>query len=81
MTIGNKNYYTPYFDDIEEARLELRCLEKQLSFEIIETVQDEGVYPKRAIMIEEMYQKSGRTDGRYTGLYSENGQVSEHNPQ
>lgn len=81
MTIGNKNYYTPYYSDIEEARLELRCLEKQLSFEIIETVQDEGVYPKRAIMIEEMYQKSGRTNGLYTGLYSENVQVSEHDPK
>ena len=48
--------------------LELRCLEKRLSFETIETVQDEGYYPERSIMIEEMYQQSGRTNGLYSGL-------------
>lgn len=81
VTIGNKNYYTPYYDNIEEARLELRCLEKQLSFEIIETVEGEGYYPKRAIMIEELYQKSGRTNGLYSGLALKDGQVSEHSPE
>lgn len=66
--IGGENYYTDFFDEKEEAALELRCLEKRLSFEVIETVQDEGYYPERSIMIEEMYQQSGRTNGLYTGL-------------
>ena len=68
VCIGGENHYTGFYSDKEEAALELRCLEKRLSFETIETVQDEGYYPERSIIIEEMYQKSGRTDGLYTGL-------------
>jgi 4-aminobutyrate aminotransferase-like enzyme len=77
VTIGNKNYYTPYYDSIDEARLELRCLEKQLSYEIVETVQEEGYYPHRAIMVEELYQKSGRTNGLYSGLNVNDGSISD----
>ena len=76
VCIGGENYYTDFYADKEEALLELRCLEKRLSFETIETVQGEGYYPERSIMIEEMYQKSGRTNGLYTGLGLENGSVS-----
>lgn len=79
VQIGGDNFYTPYFDDIEEAKLELRCLEKQLGFEVIDTFEQEGYYPNRAILIEELYQQSGRTNGLYTGLNKENGAVSEHN--
>jgi len=71
--IGGDNYYTEYFATIEEAQLELRCLEKRLNYELIETVESEGFYPHRAILMEEMYQQSGRTSGLYTGLYEENG--------
>lgn len=81
VTIGRNNHYTPYFDSIEEAALELRCLEKQLSYEIIKTLEDEGFYPKRAIMVEEMYQKSGRTNGLYTGLNMSDGAVSNDDPE
>jgi hypothetical protein len=77
VTIGCKNYYTPYYDTIDEARLELRCLEKQLSYEIIKTVQDEGYFPQRAIVVEELYQKSGRTNGLYAGLNVNNGSISD----
>jgi hypothetical protein len=51
-----------------EAELELRCLEKRLSYELIKTVEDEGSYPERVIAIENLYQQSGRTNGLYTGL-------------
>jgi hypothetical protein len=71
LNVGSENHYTGYFDTIEEAMEELRCLEKRMSFELIKTVEMEGVYPQRAILIEEAYQKSGRTDGLYTGLCTE----------
>ena len=76
--IGGTNHWTKWFDDKEEAALELRCLEKRLSFETIETVEDEGVYPERAKVMEEQYQASGRTDGLYTGLMTEDGQVPDN---
>ena len=79
VRIGSKNYYTPYFESINEAILELRCLEKQLSYEIIQTVEGEGFYPQRAILIEELYQQSGRTDGLYTGLTQKDGSVFNNN--
>jgi hypothetical protein len=75
ICIGGENHYTEIFDDEEEAMLELRCLEKRLSFETIKTVQDEGYYPDRSIIIEEMYQQSGRTNGLYTGLNVKDGSV------
>ena len=74
--IGGENHYTGFYSDKEEALLELRCLEKRLSFETIQTTQDEGYYPERSIMIEEMYQQSGRTNGLYTGLSIKDGSVS-----
>lgn len=80
VSIGGTNFYTPNFDTREEALLELRCLEKKLGYETFKTVEDEGFYPERAIIIEEKYKESGRTNGLYTGLYQENGAVSEHNP-
>jgi len=79
ICIGGENHYTELFNDKEEAMLELRCLEKRLSFETIETVQDDGYYPERSIMIEEMYQQSGRTNGLYTGLHVKDGSVSVDN--
>lgn len=79
ICIGGENHYTAVFDDKEEAELELRCLEKRLSFETIETMQGEGYYPERSIMIEEMYQQSGRTNGLYSGLNVKDGSVSVNN--
>lgn len=81
VQIGGENFYTEAFDSKEEALLELRCLEKRTSFEVIKTTQDEGYYPERSIIIEEKYQKSGRTNGLYTGLNIENGAVPEHSPE
>jgi len=68
VKIGKDNHYTPFFDSFDEALLELRCLEKRLSYETIHTIEMEGFYAERAILIEELYEKSGRNDGLYTGL-------------
>ena len=66
--VGGKVYQTPYFSTKEKAALELRCLEKSMSYELIETMEMEGMYPERAQVIEEKYQASGRTDGLYNSL-------------
>ena len=68
VAIGSNHHYTPTFATREETELELRCLEKRLSFETIQTIEMEGVYPERATLMEELYQSSGRTNGLYTGL-------------
>jgi hypothetical protein len=68
VRIGPENHFTPWFDTRDEAELELRCLEKRLGYELIKTVEEEGYYPERTIALEELYQKSGRTNGLYTGL-------------
>lgn len=68
VLIGSENYYTDCFDTKGEALDELRCLEKKLSYELIETIQDEGFHPERAKLIEEAYQASGRINSLYTGL-------------
>jgi hypothetical protein len=68
ITIGGEAHVTAWFETKDEAELELRCLEKSLSYELIETVEMEGMYPERARIIEELYQASGRTNGLYTGL-------------
>ena len=68
VKLGKDNHYTPFFDTIEEALLELRCLEKRLSYETVQTIEMEGYYPQRAILIEDLYQKSGKNDGLYSGL-------------
>lgn len=81
VQIGGDNYYTKYFDTKEETELELLCLEKSLSYELIKTVQDEGVYPERAIIMEQKYQESGRTNSLYTGLNLKDDAVSVNNPE
>lgn len=75
ITVQGKAYTTEWFEDKEDALLELRCLEKQLGYELIKTTRCEGFYPERATMIEEKYQASGRTNGLYTGLMTEDVKV------
>ena len=75
VEVAGEASWTPWFDSKEEAELELRCLEKSLSFELIETIQGEGFYPERARIIEEKYQASGRTNGLYTGLNMKDGEI------
>ena len=71
ICIGSEYHVSDWFDSKEEAELERRCIEKQLSYELVETVEEEGFYPERARIIEEKYQASGRTNGLYTGLMSD----------
>ena len=79
IRIGPENHFTTWFDTKNEAELELRCLEKRLSYEIITTVEDEGVYPERVKVMEEKYQASGRTNGLYTGLIAEDAEIPNNN--
>lgn len=79
VIIEGKAEVTDYFDSEDEAELELRCLEKRLSYETIKTIEMEGMYPERATIVEEKYQASGRTNGLYTGLNMQDGEVS-NNP-
>jgi hypothetical protein len=76
IRIGHKSYFTDWFDTKDEAELERRCLEKRLSYDLIETVEGEGYYPERAKVLEEKYQASGRTNGLYTGLHMEDVNLS-----
>jgi hypothetical protein len=71
IRIGPENHFTTWFDTRKEAELELRCLEKRLSYELIETVEEEGYYPERSVLLEKLYLESGRTNGLYSGLLVE----------
>jgi len=61
-------FWTDYFDSKEEAETELRCLQKQTSYEVVKTMEDEGYYPERAKVLESQYQKMGITSGLYSDL-------------
>ena len=63
-------------EDFGEADSDLRCMINNLNYELIDTMADEGFYPERAIIIEEKYQESGRTNGLFTGLMSKDGEIS-----
>lgn len=73
--IGYQAHVTDWFNAEDEALLELRCLEKRLGYELIQTVEMEGFYPERARIMEEKYQASGRTNGLYTGLNMADGKI------
>jgi len=68
VSIGAEVIYSEPYNTREEADNERRCIEKRLSYELIETMEGEGCYPERAILVEERYQASGRTNGLYSNL-------------
>ena len=72
VSIGSEVHYSEPYDTREEADDERRCIEKRLSYELIETMEGEGCYPERAKLMEELYAASGRTSCVYTGLNMEN---------
>jgi hypothetical protein len=72
VSIGSEVHYSEPYDTREEADDERRCIEKRLSYELIETMEGEGCYPERARIMEELYAASGRTSCVYTGLNMEN---------
>lgn len=77
VQIGDEYRFTKLFATKKGARTAVRKLKEKLNFDSIETVQGEGCYPDRARMLEELYQKSGRTNGLYTGLGMTYGTVSD----
>jgi hypothetical protein len=79
VSYGGFNDWSEPFDSEDEAMLELRCMEKRHSFETIQTVEMEGYFPERAIIMEEKYQQSGRTNGLYCGLNMADGSVPDDN--
>ena len=56
VVIGSEIYWGDWQEDFGEADSDLRCMVNNLSYELIETVEDEGFYPERAIIMEEKYQ-------------------------
>lgn len=68
VSIGAEVHYSEPYATREEADLERRCIEKRLSYELIETMEGEGMYPERMQIMEEKYHASGRTNGIYTEL-------------
>jgi hypothetical protein len=68
VSIGAEVHYSEPYATKGEADDERRCIEKRLSYELVETMEGEGYYPERAKIMEELYQASGRTNGVYTGL-------------
>jgi hypothetical protein len=68
VSIGAEVHYSEPYDTREEADNERRCIEKRLSYELIETMESEGCYPERAVLMETRYQTSGRTNGLYLNL-------------
>ena len=65
---GDKTYWSEPFEDKSEAENELRCMEKQISFELIKTMQDEGFYPERSVILENQYQKGNCASGCYNEM-------------
>jgi hypothetical protein len=78
VSIGAEVHFSEPYDTREEADNERRCIEKRLSYELIETMEGEGCYPERVKIMEELYVASGRTNCVYTGLNMENEPLSCH---
>lgn len=78
VMIGEEHHYTEVFKSWGEASDELRCLEKKLNYELIETTEQSTFHPERAKLMEEAYQASGRTNSLYTGLMLKDGEVSDN---
>ena len=78
---GEVHWGVKWQDDIEEAESDLRCMVNNLAFDLEGTLADEGFYPERAIIIEEKYQQSGRTNGLFTGLMSKDVEIPNNNPE
>lgn len=76
IRIGPKNYWSDTYPTRKEASYKLEEMKQELAYNLIPTLQDEGYFPERAKLIREKYEASGRTNGLYSGLNLEDGQVS-----
>ena len=82
IVIGGESHWgEEWQSDLGEAECDLRCMINTLDYVACQTMEDEGFYSERAIIIEEKYQQSGRTNGLYTGLMLKDGEISNDNPE
>jgi hypothetical protein len=76
IRVGPKNYWSEVCSTKAEAWDKLEEMKTDLQYDSIPSLQGEGYFPERAKLIREKYEASGRTNGLYSGLNLEDGQVS-----
>ena len=81
VVIGGETTFGAWCDTKEEAAARLNHLEIATDYHNYPTKQEEGVYPERSRIMEELYNKSGRTNSIFTGLAEEYVKVSNNNPE
>ena len=81
VVIGGDTTFGAWCDTKEEAEARLNHLEIATDYHNYPTKQEEGVYPERSRIMEELYNKSGRTNSIFTGLAEEYGKVPSDNPK
>ena len=81
VIIGGETIFGAWCDTREEAAARLNHLEIATDYHNYPTKQEEGVYPERRRIMEELYNKSGRTNSIFTGLAEEYVEVSNNNPK
>ena len=81
VVINGDTFFGAWCETEEEAKARLNHLELALDYHNYPTKQEEGVYPERSRIMEELYNKSGRTNSIFTGLADEYVTVSNNNPQ
>ena len=81
VVIGGDSTFGAWCDTKEEASARLNHLEIATDYHNYPTKQEEGVYPERSRIMEELYNKSGRTNSIFTGLAEEYVTVSNNNSQ
>ena len=79
IRLGGCNVGCAWCDTKEEAAARLNHLEIATDYHNYATKQEEGVYPERSRIMEELYNKSGRTNSIFTGLAEEYVEVSNNN--
>ncbi len=88
INLGGNLTHSAWFNTKKEAELVKPALEKAMDYySYPPTMEEDGCYPERAIIMEEKYQKSGRDDpnhpmhGLFTGLNIKDGTVSNNNSE
>ena len=81
VVIGGDVTFGAWCNTKEEAVARLNHLEIATDYHNYPTKQEEGVYPERSRIMEELYNKSGRTNSIFTGLADEYVTVSNINSQ
>lgn len=84
INLNGELQYTAWFDDEQDAKRCLKYLEIALDYHSYPTQQEEVSVEKnsrRAIKMREAYNKSGRTNGLYTGLAQEYVEIFNDDPK